>query len=39
MESDTWVQILGKAVCISNCASKFKKGNNQTILPPAMGKW
>ena len=38
MDTETRVQILGAADCISHSTNILSKGMNPIILPPAMGK-
>ena len=38
MDTDTWIQILDEAVCISHNVNTLAKSMNTTILTPAMGK-
>ena len=38
MDTVTWVQILGKAVCILHSADTFGNSILPTILTPALGK-
>ena len=39
MELVTWVQILDTAACISLRVNALQTGMNQSVFPPAMGKW
>ena len=37
MELAIWVQILGKAVCVSLCTNTLEKGMNLSVLNPNYG--